>query len=478
MANVGYSPAAAAIDSRANRWARSVQLRELSGALQNLAKYPPEPEAARKWANVDLFAAFLSEDPGRDEAGWPARVWAAIDTAVQVLVFVPILLTWIGLTSAAFADRNSQSLLQTWQTGRMFGVSFHLVALYTACIVFLLIAGTVALIIHRKQLERDDADLRAKLAEALTWADLELAPVRLGITDRVAQEMGDMADKLVQTADAIEAAGVAAVVAQQQATAAVTAAVPALASVDAAATASRDAAAELGRTPGALKPHLTELTEAANNVAKAERDLVAASAASSKQVASALGASGRDLADASAASTKQIASALGASGRDLADASAASTKQIASALGASGRDLADASAASTKQIAETLAGGASGVRDSLGEVTSAAAWSASRAEVAADILGQAQHALIGLPGAVAELRTGVGDIGSQIMNLTDAIKAAGGAADRLLAAVQQQSASAEPELQTDPSPDRWPDLKSIDGQGGPNPPWNQQPRSK
>ena len=456
MANVGYSPAAAAIDSRANRWARSVQLRELSGALQNLAKYPPEPEAARKWANVDLFAAFLSEDPGRDEAGWPARVWAAIDTAVQVLVFVPILLTWIGLTSAAFADRNSQSLLQTWQTGRMFGVSFHLVALYTACIVFLLIAGTVALIIHRKQLERDDADLRAKLAEALTWADLELAPVRLGITDRVAQEMGDMADKLVQTADAIEAAGVAAVVAQQQATAAVTAAVPALASVDAAATASRDAAAELGKTPGALKPHLIELTEAANNVAKAERDLVAASAASSKQVAS----------------------ALGASGRDLADASAASTKQIASALGASGRDLADASAASTKQIAETLAGGASGVRDSLGEVTSAATWSASRAEVAADILGQAQHALIGLPGAVAELRTGVGDIGSQIMNLTDAIKAAGGAADRLLAAVQQQSASAEPELQTDPSPARWPDLKSIDGQGGPNPPWNQQPRSK
>ncbi len=456
MAYAGYSPAAAAIDSRANRCARSVQLRELSGALQNLAKDPPEPEAARKWANVDLFAAFLSEDPGRDKAGWSARVWAVIDTAVQVLVFVPILLTWIGLTSAAFADRNSQSLLQTWQTGRMFGFSFHLVALYTACIVFLLIAGTVALIIHRKRLERDDVDLRAKLAEALTWADLELAPIRLGITDRVADEMGDMADKLVQTADVIEAAGVAAVAAQQQATAAVTAAVPALASVDAAATASRDAAAELGKTPGALKPHLIELTWAANNVAQAERDLVAASAAS----------------------TKQIADALGASGRDLADASAASTKQIADALGASGRDLAQASAASTKQIADTLAGGASEVRASLVEVTSAGVWSASRAEVAADILGQAQQALIGLPGAVAELRTGVGDIGSQIMNLTDAISAAGDAADRLLAAVRQQSASAEPELHTDHTPARWPDLKTIDGQGGPNPPWNQRPRSK
>ena len=433
-----------------------MQLRELSGALQNLAKDPPEPEAARKWANVDLFAAFLTEDPGRDEAGWPARAWAGIDTAVQVLVFVPILLTWIGLTSAAFADRNSQSLLQTWQTGRMFGVSFHLVALYTACIVFLLIAGTVALIIHRKRLERDDADLRAKLAEALTWADLELAPMRLGITDRVAQEMGDMADKLVRTADVVEAAGVAAVAAQQQATAAVTAAVPALASVDAAATASRDAAAELGKTPGALKPHLIELTWAANNVAQAERDLVAASAAS----------------------TKQIADTLGASGRDLVAASAASSKHIADTLGASGRDLADASAASTKQIADTLAGGASEVRDSLGEVTSAAVWSASRAEVAADILGQAQQALIGLPGAVAELRTGVGDIGSQIMNLTDAITAAGDAADRLLTAVQQQSADAEPELQTDHTPARWPDLKTIDGQGGPNPPWNQRPRSK
>ena len=456
MAYAGYSPAAAAIDSRANRCARSVQLRELSGALQNLAKDPPEPEAARKWANVDLFAAFLSEDPGRDKAGWSARIWAVIDTAVQVLVFVPILLTWIGLTSAAFADRNSQSLLQTWQTGRMFGFSFHLVALYTACIVFLLIAGTVALIIHRKRLERDDVDLRAKLAEALTWADLELAPIRLGITDRVADEMGDMADKLVQTADVIEAAGVAAVAAQQQATAAVTAAVPALASVDAAATASRDAAAELGKTPGALKPHLIELTWAANNVAQAERDLVAASAAS----------------------TKQIADALGASGRDLADASAASTKQIADALGASGRDLAEASAASTKQIADTLAGGASEVRASLVEVTSAGVWSASRAEVAADILGQAQQALIGLPGAVAELRTGVGDIGSQIMNLTDAISAAGDAADRLLAAVRQQSASAEPELHTDHTPARWPDLKTIDGQGGPNPPWNQRPRSK
>jgi methyl-accepting chemotaxis protein len=207
-----------------------------------------------------------------------------------------------------------------------------------------------------------------------------------------------------------------------------------LASVDAAATASRDAAAELGKTPGALKPHLIELTWAANNMAQAERDLVTASAASSKQ--------------------------------------------IADALGASGRDLADASAASTRQIADTLAGGANEVRDSLGEVTSAAVWSASRAEVAADILGQAQQALIGLPGAVAELRTGVGDIGSQIMNLTDAITAAGNAADRLLTAVQQQSASAEPELQTDHTPARWPDLKTIDGQGGPNPPWNQRPRSK
>ena len=116
--------------------------------------------------------------------------------------------------------------------------------------------------------------------------------------------------------------------------------------------------------------------------------------------------------------------------------SAASTKQIADTLGASGRDLAQASAASTKQIADTLAGGAGEVRASLVEVTSAAVWSASRAEVAADILGQAQQALIGLPGAVAELRTGVGDIGSQIMNLTDAISAAGDAADRLLAAVR------------------------------------------
>ena len=446
MANAGYSQAAAAIDLQADKCERSAQLRELSDALRKLAGDPANLESARHWANVDLFAAFLDENPGRAETGWAARVWAGADTAVQVLVFVPILLTWIGLAWAAFADRGGQSLLQVWQSGGAFGVSFHLVALYTACIVFLLIGVSIALIIHRRQLQKEEADLRGKLADALTRASLELAPVRLGITERVAQKIGDMTEKLVETADAIEAAGQAAARAQQHATAAVTAAVPTLSSVEAAATASRHAATELGKAPSMLSPHLLELTETAKDAAKAQRELVIATEALSKRVAD----------------------TLGASARGLADASAAASKRMADTFGVSSRKLADASAASSKQIADTLAGGANEVRHSLGEVTSATAWSASRAEVAADILGQAQQSIVHLPRAVAELQVGVGDVGTQILHLTEAVKATENAAANLLVAVTAfQHEPVSPERQTESDPAEWPTSQKLDDQVGP-----------
>jgi methyl-accepting chemotaxis protein len=353
------------------------RLRDLERALRGLVSTPPDAERARKWAAVDLFAAFLSEEPAALETGRSARFWQAVDTAVQVLVFVPIALTWLGLTMAASAYRaaeangslGGESFLQGWQTGfrgQLPGwVTFDHVALYTFCIVSVLIVGTAALVVHRKQLDEGQAELRRRLAAALTRADLELAPFRLGLSERVAKELDMAADKLRGTVGAIDTAGRVAARSQQKAADALTAVVPALASVETAATAASTAASALERAPDRFGGHLDQMTQATGDVTAAQRQLVSAAG--------------------------------------------------------------DAS----RKIADALQDGAGQVRASLTDVSATANNYTGRLEQAADILGQAHGAIGALPAAVSGLRgdvasmhAEVAEFGSRISDLTAAIATA------------------------------------------------------
>jgi hypothetical protein len=385
------SAAASRLDALAPRCRRSQQLRSLAQALRGYHAVPAVLSAARDWASVDLFTAFLSEDPGLPEPEASAKRWGLIDGLVQALIFVPILLTWASLAVAAFGARSGESMLQAWEAGSVPGLALRDVALYTAVMVVVLIGLTAALAVRRRRLEHAEMELRQELAEALTASDLELSTLRTGITKRIAKELDQAADKLAEAADAIETAGQTAIQAQQAAATAVTAVIPALADVATAARASRDAAAEFGAVPGRLAQHLDLITAAVGDVAQADRDLVTSMDGAAKQ---------------------------------LADSVASSTN-----------DLATAAAVSAARIAGTLDGSADELRDTLDDVTAAATGYASQTEVAADVIGRTHEALAALPAAVQELHEGMADVGGQIAQLTTAITAAKEAAALLLEAV-------------------------------------------
>ena len=385
MTTVGSGTGAAdEIGRLASELREDARLRDLERALRDLTSTPPSADRARKWAAVDLFAVFLSEEPAVSETGGAARFWQVVDTSVQVLVFVPIALTWLGLALAASAYRAAQangslrgeSFLQGWQTGfhgRLPSlVTFDHVALYTFSLVFVLIVGTAALVVHRKKLEERQAELRRRLVIALTRADLELAPFRLGLPERVAKELDLAADRLNGTVGAIEAAGRVAARSQQKAADALTAVAPALASVVTAATAASTAASALERAPDKFSDHLDRMTQATGDVAAAQRQLVSAAG--------------------------------------------------------------DAS----QRIADALQDGAGQVRSSLTDVSATANNYTGRLERAADILGQAHEAISDLPGAISEmpkavsalrgdvasLHADVAQVGSRISDLTTAIASA------------------------------------------------------
>jgi len=392
----GHSAADSLVEL-APRCRKEQQLLDLAEALNDY-RAVPSSAAARAWASVDLFTAFLSEDLGLPEPEHAAKRWGLVDGAVQVLVFVPIMLTWASLAFAAFSAGSGESMLQAWEAGGVLGLKT--VAICTATIVAVLIALTAALARHRARLEKDETQLRRELADVLTDANLELSPLRLGLTKRIAEELDKAADKLAESAGAIEAAGQTASQAQQAATTAVTTVIPALANVETAARASRDAAAELGTVPGRLAHHLDRITEAVGGIAEADRTLVTSIDGAVKQ---------------------------------LADSVATST---------SGLSAATSTSAAT--IAGALDSGSHELRDALGDVTVAAAGYASRTEVAADVVGRVHVALAALPAAVEGLHDGMSGVGAQLADLTTVISAAKDAAALLLEAVSALSNQSPP----------------------------------
>ena len=161
--------------------------------LQDLAHAIETDEGRQRWADVDLRRAFHPERLAhayavRREGGYASSAITLADRFRQVLVLLPILLTWYALAEAtrdyadyltANPDQAGRSLLYLWQTG--FGgnasplaPSFSAVAITDAVIIGVIIALTFYA--HGRKEARDEkidlaanafqADLDNTLAEA------------------------------------------------------------------------------------------------------------------------------------------------------------------------------------------------------------------------------------------------------------------------------------------------------------------------
>ncbi|WP_234380325.1 methyl-accepting chemotaxis protein [Streptomyces sp. CMB-StM0423] len=192
---------------------RRDELTALADALRGIGTSDLEP-----WTELDLIAAYARPESVHEALRPPPqpRYLAWVEAALGALVFVPLLLTWFGLTRASSAyDALTQAepkqaerpFLQLWQTGFeghltgwfTFG---HVVASATAVIACLLLLallhgwGRAAADRAEEQARHDGEQLLARLLPVLTRAQLLLNEERLGSPARFAAELGKSAANL------------------------------------------------------------------------------------------------------------------------------------------------------------------------------------------------------------------------------------------------------------------------------------------
>ncbi|MBW8485534.1 hypothetical protein [Actinomadura parmotrematis] len=193
--------------------ARADQLRDLAAAMTDRG-------AAERWCEIDVFAAFPPDTADRP-AGRRAptdrktRRWVlrGIDVVLPVLVFVPIAITWFGLTQATGAygeaiaasgtDIARRPFLELWQQGfggRLAGwARFDSIAMMTLTGIGLLMVLTVTerilLRSAEERAEHEEQALRSRLRTALTSAALHLGQVRLSAPARFQEELTRTAEE-------------------------------------------------------------------------------------------------------------------------------------------------------------------------------------------------------------------------------------------------------------------------------------------
>lgn len=186
--------------------------------LQDLAN-AIESEAGRlRWADVDLRRAFNTDHLAhayavRREGGYaPASIDIA-DKVRNVLVFLPIFLTWFALYEAVRAygryvqsnpDEIRKPFLLLWQQGfdgdmGFFSATFSTVAIIDALIIALIIALTFY--VHGRRERREDAinetaqAFQRDLDNVLAEATVALAPDRAGRPAMLARSVERLAER-------------------------------------------------------------------------------------------------------------------------------------------------------------------------------------------------------------------------------------------------------------------------------------------
>ena len=181
------------------------RLKELASVLRSFDSGTPDSVGAQLWASVDIVGVFLGEGNQLLEETPPEGPRRSLERIIQVGVFVPILLTWIGLAHAAFTVKVGESLLQAWETGGWRWFTFRWVAVYIASTVFLLILAAVAQVFNRRRAGWSETDLRRRLAGSLVEADLFLAPYRLPADERAAPQIDAATARMTAAFDAAAA---------------------------------------------------------------------------------------------------------------------------------------------------------------------------------------------------------------------------------------------------------------------------------
>jgi hypothetical protein len=373
-----------------------------------------------RWADIDLYAAFGQENAIDPAGGW-LRAGGHLGGLIQILVFTPIGVTWFGLMAATSAYRQTltvprlagESFLQGWQTG--FGgrltdaLTLSHIALYTVILIALIVILTAAHFLAAGAEERDRGALLRRLGEAITAADLVLAPIRSGSLSTTTAEFSKVSAEISK---------VSAEVRKVSAEVSKTAADVGKTAVD---------IGKVGKTADqAQGKALASLDTAREALARVELGTEA--------LAKAADTVGERLGDVGAA-TKAVAAAeteLARSVKDSGDRLNNSVDgiggRVQDAIGASQRAMSAAVSDSSARIADALDGGASQVRDGLTGIQATGAVYVHRVEVAADILGQAGQTIQDLPAAVQLLHRRVADLGDRITELDNGISAATAAA--------------------------------------------------
>ncbi|MFC6881409.1 MULTISPECIES: methyl-accepting chemotaxis protein [Actinomadura] len=204
--------------------AKSALLRDLSEAMSDRTK-------AERWCEVDLFAAFAPAEtviPALPEKAsrkhWASRAVKGLLAIGPVLVFLPVLFTWMGLHEATSAygqvldDQDVEAarrpFLEMWQQGfdgRLPSFfQFNNVAMLTVAAILFLGTWTVGenLLYNRSldRAERRQTMLRARLSRALTETTLYLGQIRMSAPSRFTAELSQAAIQITAIGETVRKA--------------------------------------------------------------------------------------------------------------------------------------------------------------------------------------------------------------------------------------------------------------------------------
>jgi hypothetical protein len=186
--------------------------------LRDLASSLSTEEGRLRWADVDLRRAFNSEYLAhfyavRREGGYAPTTVAVADRIRNVLVLLPIALTWFALYEStkayreyidAHPDEISQPFLLLWQRGfdgnsGFFATSFSTLAIIDAMIIGVIIALTFYSHGRRERreesIERTAQKFQADVDNILAEATVALAPDRAGRPAMLARSVERLAER-------------------------------------------------------------------------------------------------------------------------------------------------------------------------------------------------------------------------------------------------------------------------------------------
>ena len=186
--------------------------------LRDLAESLSTEEGRLRWADVDLRRAFNSEYLAhfyavRREGGYAPTTVAIADRVRNVLVLLPIALTWFALYESTrayreYIDENpeeiSQPFLLLWQRGfdgegSLLATSFSTVAIIDAIIIGIIIALTFfahGRREHREEsIDRTAQKFQADVDNVLAEATVALAPDRAGRPAMLARSVERLAER-------------------------------------------------------------------------------------------------------------------------------------------------------------------------------------------------------------------------------------------------------------------------------------------